>query len=175
MLSRSYSPWYNHTGRLGVKYQLTYLLSRSYTKKTGKMRPFSEAMRPLVSTFILFALMVGWAALSPIDIVEKQARLFYWTTGTAFSNIAVGFLYFVTFCSIPNLESNQTEEQTFKSRLGKCDFGCPKMRNLLCVGVLVCMQADVCACLHPCAFLTWLAQHHVCEQLAAFSITVQYW
>ena len=142
------------------------------------MRPFSEAMRPLVSTLILFALMVGWAALSPIDIVEKQARLFYWTTGTAFSNIAVGFLYlvtfccipnlesnqiafsniavgfpyFVTFCSIPNLESNQTEEQTFKSRLGKCDFGHPKMRNLLCVGVLVCMQVDACACLHPCAF-----------------------
>ena len=62
---------------------------RAYAQQTGKMRTMSEAMRPLVSTLILLALMVGWATYSPVDIVEKQSRLFYWTTGTAFSNIAV--------------------------------------------------------------------------------------
>lgn len=71
-----------------------FLILRSYSKKTGKMRPFIEAMRPLVSTMVLFALLILWATFSHDNILEKQPRLFYWTTGTAFSNIAVGiFIY----------------------------------------------------------------------------------
>ncbi|KAK7490458.1 hypothetical protein BaRGS_00018244 [Batillaria attramentaria] len=78
-----------YVGFFGLTFPFTFWnIYQSYVNKTGKMRPFSEAMRPLVSTFVLFALMVLWATFSPYDIVEKQPRLFYWTTGTAFSNIA---------------------------------------------------------------------------------------
>lgn len=65
------------------------LFCRSYRDKTGKMYGLWEMMRPLVSTFILFFLMVFWAQQSSCQVMEQQPRLFYWTTGTAFSNIAV--------------------------------------------------------------------------------------
>ncbi|KAJ8306027.1 hypothetical protein KUTeg_016572 [Tegillarca granosa] len=60
---------------------------KSYRDKTGNMLSPWEAIRPLVSTMILFTLMISWAALSSNDVIELQPRLFYWTTGTAFSNI----------------------------------------------------------------------------------------
>ena len=65
------------------------LFCRSYRDKTGKMYGLWEMMRPLVSTFILFFLMVFWAQQSSCQVMEQHPRLFYWTTGTAFSNIAV--------------------------------------------------------------------------------------
>ncbi|KAL8576505.1 hypothetical protein ACOMHN_003063 [Nucella lapillus] len=78
-----------YAGFLGLTFPPTFWnVYQSYAQKTGKMRPFYEAIRPLVSTTVLFTLLVGWATLSPYDIVEKQPRLLYWTTGTAFSNIA---------------------------------------------------------------------------------------
>ncbi|XP_059160717.1 ethanolaminephosphotransferase 1-like [Physella acuta] len=61
---------------------------RAYKDKSGKMLSFSEGMRPLVSTFILFTLMIYWAVVSSCEIIELQPRLFYWTAGTAFSHIA---------------------------------------------------------------------------------------
>ncbi|KAK7100066.1 ethanolaminephosphotransferase 1-like isoform X2 [Littorina saxatilis] len=78
-----------YLGFLGLTFPFTFWnVYQSYVQKTGKMRPFSEAMRPLVSTLALFVLMIVWVTYSPYDIVEKQSRLIYWTTGTAFSNIA---------------------------------------------------------------------------------------
>lgn len=81
-------------------------LYRSYRDKTGKMRSFYEAMRPLFSVLLLFTLMVVWALFSKGDILENQPRLFYWVTGTVFSNITVSGHFLIT-CSIWSLVNMQ--------------------------------------------------------------------
>ncbi|XP_021344227.1 ethanolaminephosphotransferase 1-like, partial [Mizuhopecten yessoensis] len=55
---------------------------------TGKKRTLWEAMRPLVGTLVLFGLMIIWAKYSSVEIIQQQPRLFYFLTGTLFSNIA---------------------------------------------------------------------------------------
>ena len=75
---------------------------RGYRDKTGRMLSPSESLRPLVSTLILFALMLTWARFSSYEILQRHPRIFYCTTGTVFSNIAVsiswcGSLGFSTF------------------------------------------------------------------------------
>ncbi|XP_074643316.1 ethanolaminephosphotransferase 1-like isoform X2 [Tubulanus polymorphus] len=60
---------------------------RSYVDKTGKMRSFSEAIRPGVSAITFFAMILLWSHLSPSGIVDKQPRLMMWVIGTGFSNI----------------------------------------------------------------------------------------
>uniref|UniRef100_A0A2A4K4R8 Ethanolaminephosphotransferase 1 n=1 Tax=Heliothis virescens TaxID=7102 RepID=A0A2A4K4R8_HELVI len=60
---------------------------KSYRDGTGKMRSFSEAVRPLVPLFIFFALSSAWAIYSPNDIINRAPRIFYILTGTIFSNI----------------------------------------------------------------------------------------
>ncbi|XP_012944001.1 ethanolaminephosphotransferase 1 [Aplysia californica] len=78
-----------YAGFFGLTFPPTfYNVYRSYRDKTGKMHSFSEAMRPLVSTMVLFSLLVTWGVISSCNIVELQPRLYYWTTGTAFSHIA---------------------------------------------------------------------------------------
>ncbi|BFZ16875.1 hypothetical protein BsWGS_19914 [Bradybaena similaris] len=78
-----------YAGFAGLTFPFTfYNIYRSYKDKSGKMHSFSEAMRPLVSTCVLFGLMIYWAVVSSCDIIELQPRLFYWTAGTAFSHIA---------------------------------------------------------------------------------------
>ena len=62
----------------------TYL---SYKEGTGKMRPFWEATRPLVSLLIQMTLCWMWALLSKNDIVEADPRCFYYMSGTLYSNI----------------------------------------------------------------------------------------
>lgn len=61
---------------------------KSYRDKTGKMRTFSEAMRPLVPVFLFLTASTVWALTSPTDIVGRHPRLFYLLTGTIFSNIS---------------------------------------------------------------------------------------
>ncbi|XP_029641489.1 ethanolaminephosphotransferase 1 [Octopus sinensis] len=78
-----------HMGFIGITFPTTFInIYRSYKNKTGKMRSFTEATRPLVSTVFLFTLLLLWAIFSKYEIMEKHPRLFMWTTGTAFSNIA---------------------------------------------------------------------------------------
>ncbi|XP_026732784.1 ethanolaminephosphotransferase 1-like [Trichoplusia ni] len=60
---------------------------KSYRDGTGKMRPFSEAVRPLVPLIIFFVLSSVWAIYSPTDIINRAPRIFYILTGTIFSNI----------------------------------------------------------------------------------------
>ncbi|CAB3223752.1 unnamed protein product [Arctia plantaginis] len=60
---------------------------KSYRDRTGKMRSFSEAIRPLVPLFLFFALSSLWAMYSPNDIINRAPRIFYILTGTIFSNI----------------------------------------------------------------------------------------
>ncbi|KAL4236890.1 Phosphotransferase [Mactra antiquata] len=59
-----------------------------YRDKTGKMLSLSESLRPLVSTILLFTLMITWAKFSSYDIIQKHPRIFFCTSGTVFSNIA---------------------------------------------------------------------------------------
>ncbi|XP_052776348.1 ethanolaminephosphotransferase 1-like isoform X2 [Mya arenaria] len=59
-----------------------------YHNKTGKMLSLQESVRPLVSTVLLFALMITWSRYSSYDIINRHTRIFYTTTGTVFSNIA---------------------------------------------------------------------------------------
>lgn len=59
-----------------------------YRDKTGKMLSLSESVRPLISTLLLFVLMITWAKYSSYDIIQSHPRIFYFTTATVFSNIA---------------------------------------------------------------------------------------
>ncbi|CAH1774085.1 unnamed protein product [Owenia fusiformis] len=60
----------------------------SYRDNTGHNRTFYEATRPLISSSVLYILFTIWALYSPYDILEKTPRLFYYTCGTTFSNLA---------------------------------------------------------------------------------------
>ena len=62
---------------------------RAYAKKTGKMWSFYEGQRPLIPSFILFALFYFWAYISPYGILQKEPRLCMLTIGTVFSSLSV--------------------------------------------------------------------------------------
>uniref|UniRef100_A0A8B9FS45 Ethanolaminephosphotransferase 1 n=1 Tax=Amazona collaria TaxID=241587 RepID=A0A8B9FS45_9PSIT len=55
--------------------------------KTLKNNSLYEGLLPLVSPLLLFMLLTVWVALSPVDILAKQPRLFLWMVGVAFSNV----------------------------------------------------------------------------------------
>ncbi|XP_041988733.1 ethanolaminephosphotransferase 1 [Aricia agestis] len=61
---------------------------KSYRDRTGKMRSFSEAVRPLIPLATFVGLSAAWAVYSPGDVVSTAPRLFYVLTGTIFSNIS---------------------------------------------------------------------------------------
>lgn len=60
---------------------------KSYRDGTGKMRPFSEAIRPLVPVLVFLVVCTVWVMYSPIDVVDLDPRCVYLVTGTIFSNI----------------------------------------------------------------------------------------
>ena len=49
-----------------------------------------EMLRPLIPVVYLFAVQLVWVAYSRVDILELEPRVFFWLTGTLFSNITVG-------------------------------------------------------------------------------------
>lgn len=63
----------------------------SYRDKTGHMRSFTEAVRPLVPLFVFFTICTVWVTKSPNNILEKEPRVIYFLTGTIFSNICVSY------------------------------------------------------------------------------------
>lgn len=65
---------------------------RSYRKRTGKMRPFIEAIRPLIPFVSLFIITTIWVLFSKNSIANKEPRLYLLLLGTIFSNISVMFL-----------------------------------------------------------------------------------
>ena len=67
-----------------VSFYNTYL---SYKECTGKMRPFLEGVRPLVSLILQAIFCWMWATLSRNDIVETDPRCFFYMSGTLYSNI----------------------------------------------------------------------------------------
>ncbi|XP_021701606.1 ethanolaminephosphotransferase 1 isoform X3 [Aedes aegypti] len=66
---------------------IAYNIYKSYRDKTGKMRPFREAVRPLVPLFSLAIVSTIWAFFSPNSIVNLEPRMFIVLSGTVFSNI----------------------------------------------------------------------------------------
>ncbi|CAF3881038.1 unnamed protein product, partial [Rotaria sordida] len=60
----------------------------SYRNGTGYNRTVYEALRPLISTTILFISSTWWALASPHMVLQKQPRIFLAAVGTTFSNIA---------------------------------------------------------------------------------------
>jgi ethanolaminephosphotransferase len=57
------------------------------------MRPFSEAVRPLVPVCLFFVVCTLWVIYSPADILELDPRCVYMVAGTIFSNICVSGTY----------------------------------------------------------------------------------
>ncbi|EFO27982.2 CDP-alcohol phosphatidyltransferase, variant [Loa loa] len=59
-----------------------------FVDHTGKQDNFYEMCLPLYPSLILFSISVLWAMYSPGKIVERDPRLYLYTMGTVFSNIA---------------------------------------------------------------------------------------
>lgn len=66
-------------------------LYRSYKKRTGKMRPFIEAIRPLIPFVSLFIITTVWILFSRNDVLSIEPRMMFLLFGTVFSNISVSF------------------------------------------------------------------------------------
>lgn len=77
-----------HVSALGNLPITLYNIVRSYTDHTGKMRPISEALRPLYSFAIFMGISLFWAYQSPTNIVVTDPRAVYMLSGTIFSNIS---------------------------------------------------------------------------------------
>jgi len=60
-----------------------------FVSHTGKQANFYEFALPMMSPTILFTVSVWWAIKSPTNVIEQDPRLFLWTMGVVFSNIAV--------------------------------------------------------------------------------------
>jgi ethanolaminephosphotransferase len=81
-----------------------YNLYRSYKDKTGKMRSFTECMRPLVPLIFFLAISIVWAHKSPNRILETDPRAVFLLTGTIFSNIS---------CRLIVAQMSNTTSETF--------------------------------------------------------------
>ncbi|KAJ9582705.1 hypothetical protein L9F63_022946, partial [Diploptera punctata] len=77
-------PIIEYGAALAANSQTSFL---SYRDGTGKMRTFSEAMRPLVPVIVFLVICSIWVFYSPYDVVNKDPRCVYLVTGTIFSNI----------------------------------------------------------------------------------------
>lgn len=77
-----------HVSALSNIPMVVYNLYKSYSEKTGKMRPTGEALRPLISFATYFVLFMFWTHYSPNQIMDKDPRMLYILSGTIFSNIS---------------------------------------------------------------------------------------
>ncbi|KAJ3649142.1 hypothetical protein Zmor_020900 [Zophobas morio] len=66
---------------------ILYNVYFSYKTKTGYMRSFSEAVRPLVPVTLFFLMTLFWILLSPSNIIERDPRAVFVIVSTIFSNI----------------------------------------------------------------------------------------
>lgn len=64
-----------------------YNIYRSYVDKTGKMRSFTECIRPLIPLVAFLGISSLWVHYSPNNIVYKDPRAVFLLVGTIFSNI----------------------------------------------------------------------------------------
>ena len=84
---------------VGKKITLRYFSYSTCSSGKGKNLGYYEGARPLIPAFILFVLFVTWAFNSSINIAGRDPRLFYFCSGTVFSNITVRIKNFE--CHIP--------------------------------------------------------------------------
>lgn len=75
---------------------ILYNIYKSYKTKTGKMRPFCEAIRPLIPLASLFVISTIWVFLSNHNIAKLEPRLLFLCFGTIFSNFSVTFICTLT-------------------------------------------------------------------------------
>jgi ethanolaminephosphotransferase len=66
-----------------------YNMYKAYINKTFKQPSIYEGVRPIFSTIYLFAIQYIWLKYSKSNIMELEPRVFFWITGTLFSNISV--------------------------------------------------------------------------------------
>jgi hypothetical protein len=66
-----------------------FFIFRSYRDKTGKLRSFNDAAKPLYPLFWLFIISTIWAVHSPNHILDVDPRVFFMITGTIFSSFSV--------------------------------------------------------------------------------------
>uniref|UniRef100_A0A915CCT7 Ethanolaminephosphotransferase 1 n=1 Tax=Parascaris univalens TaxID=6257 RepID=A0A915CCT7_PARUN len=59
-----------------------------FVDKTARQENLYEACVPMFSSIVLFAMSLCWAKYSPSNIIDQDPRIFFWTMGTVFSNIA---------------------------------------------------------------------------------------
>jgi len=67
---------------------ISWNIYKSYRDKTGHMRPFFEAAKPLYPLIALFVISTSWAYFSPNNILAYDPRVFFMITGTIFSNVS---------------------------------------------------------------------------------------
>lgn len=68
---------------------IAWNIYKSYKNKTGKMRPFCDAIRPLMPLSGLFAVSSLWVFMSQNNIVVMEPRMLFMCFGAVFSNISV--------------------------------------------------------------------------------------
>lgn len=77
----------------------------SYKNKTGKMRPFCDAIRPLIPLSGLFVISSVWVFMSQNDIVRIEPRVLFMCFGTIFSNFSVSLKNLILILVSTNLKS----------------------------------------------------------------------
>uniref|UniRef100_A0A1I7XCU6 Ethanolaminephosphotransferase 1 n=1 Tax=Heterorhabditis bacteriophora TaxID=37862 RepID=A0A1I7XCU6_HETBA len=74
---------------LGSLIMSGYNMWYSYSiDKTFKQANIYEGIRPIFPCITLFGISLFWATYSPTSIIDRDPRLFFFTMGTVFSNIA---------------------------------------------------------------------------------------
>lgn len=77
------------SGLLSSHPYIVYRIVMSYKKRTGKMRPFIEAIRPLIPFVSMFVITSVWILFSHNNIIYLEPRMLFLLFGTVFSNISV--------------------------------------------------------------------------------------
>lgn len=83
------------SGILSSHPYIVYRIAMSYKKRTGKMRPFIEAIRPLIPFVSMFVITSVWVLFSQNNICYLEPRMLFLLFGTVFSNISVSYLLFI--------------------------------------------------------------------------------
>lgn len=83
------------SGILSSHPYIVYRIVMSYKNRTGKMRPFIEAIRPLIPFVSMFVITSVWVLFSQNNICYLEPRMLFLLFGTVFSNISVSYLLFI--------------------------------------------------------------------------------
>lgn len=111
-----------------------YNIYRSYADKTGKMRTFTECIRPIIPLFAFLGISTLWVWYSPGNIIDKDPRAIYLLVGTIFSNIS---------CRLIVSQMSNTRCEIYNSQilyLGICFMGSlvfPRIERILLYGMLI--------------------------------------